>query len=186
MPASTSLFRRLAALTLIALAAAPRLAAQGDYDLPRLARWFEDEAPLYAQSSDESTATGNLRMVAYLARATFSLDSCRLRITLTDNSGVSGNTATTEVPIDAVDSAAVRLVSRPNGWRDFIYIPGRYFVVIPAREGLDWPFLRTTTRGTQRANATTVPALSPEAAAVLISAIHRAGVLCGAPTKPPS
>jgi len=169
-----------AALTLIALTAAPSLAAQADYDLPRLARWFEEEAPLYARSSDESTATGNLRMVDYRARATFALDSCRLQITLTDNSGVSGNTAMTEVPLTAVDSAKVRLITRPNGWRDFVYIPGRYFIVIPARERGDWPFRRTTSRGTQKTNATTVPATSPEAGTVLISAVQRAEALCRA------
>lgn len=186
MPALTHPFLRATLLVLLASSGATDLAAQADLDLPGLARWFESEAPLLAQSSDESTATGNLRMADLRTRATFELNECTLRVTLTDNSGVNGSTVTTEVPLTAVDSAKVRLVTRANGWRDFLYIPGRYFVVVPAREGGDWPFRTTTSRGTLKANSTTVPARNPDAGAQLMTAVHRAGVLCGALANRPS
>lgn len=168
---------------ILTLGAAPApLSAQSDFSLPELARWFEDEAPTLATSTGDPTATGNLRMVDYVARATLALEGCTLRITIKDNAGVSGFKVTTEVPLAAVNGDSVRMVSRPDGWHDFLYIPGQYFVVVPARVPGDWPFVTTTSRGSSKAYLTSVPSRSPDAGATLATAITRAAALCATKT----
>jgi len=177
--------RGLAALSVGLLSAVAPLGAQAELTLPELTRWFQDEAPTLATSTGDPTATGNLQMVDYVARATFALEGCTLRITIADNSGVSGFRVTTEVPLAAVAGDSVRVVTRPDGWHDFLYIPGQYFVVLRARTAGDWPFVTTTSRGRAKAYLTSVPARNQEAAETLTGAFARAATLCRpAPPSP--
>jgi len=160
------------------------LAAQSDTTLAGTARWLERDGTDLAVSSGDETATSNLRRVAYTASATLALHDCHLTIVVTDNSGVSGTRTTMQVPMQAVDRAGVRPVSRPEGYHDFIYIPGQYFVTVPAREPDTYPFLTTTSRGELRSYLATIPARDRDAAALIASAVQRAALLCSAPASP--
>jgi hypothetical protein len=84
-----------------------------------------------------------------------------------------------EIPMKEVDVGAVRVVSRAEGWHDFIYIPGKYFVTIPARAPESYPFRTITSRGEQRSYRATIPARDAEAGGMLLAAVLRAAELCG-------
>jgi hypothetical protein len=157
------------------------LAAQSSMTLAETARWLERDGTDLAVSSSDETATTNLRRMNLTATASLSLDKCQLTIVVTDNTGVSGTRTTMQVPLKDVDTGSVRAVSRPDGYHDFIYIPGKYFVTIPARAPDTYPFLTTTSRGELRSYLATIPARDPEAAALIASAVQHAAHLCGAP-----
>jgi hypothetical protein len=156
------------------------LAGQSSRTMAETKAWLETDAATLAISSSEMDLT-NVRMVAYTASAVFLLNDCQLSITVTDNSGVSGFQVTTLVTLKDVDAGGVRVVTRPEGYHDFVYIPGRTFVTIPARDPNAWPFRTITSRGELRAYVTTIPAKDPDAGATLAAAVEHAAVLCGAP-----
>ena len=162
------------------VAGAGSLAAQTTMTLAETARWLERDGTDLAVSSGDETATANLRRISLAASATLSLDQCRLTIVVTDNTGVSGTRTTMHVPLKDVDTGGVRAVSRPDGYHDFIYIPGKYFVTIPARAPDTYPFLTITSRGELRSYLAAVPAKDPEAAGLITSAVQHAAQLCGA------
>lgn len=164
---------------------ASTLAAQTDMTLPEAARWLETSGTDLAVSSTDETATTNLRRVSYTASATLTLDSCRLTIVVTDNSGVSGTRTEMQVPLSEVDIAALRPVSRPEGYHDFISIPGQYFVTIPARAPDTYPFLTISSRGELRSYLATIPARDAGASAQLSGVVRRAAELCGATSGGP-
>jgi len=168
---------------LVAATALPvgTLAAQSALTLAESARWLASSGTELAVSSSDEAATTNLRRVSYTASATLALADCRLTIVVTDNSGVSGTTTTMEVPLAEVALGSVRPVSRPDGYHDFLAIPGQYFVTIPARDPEAFPFRTTTGRGNQPAYLATIPARNPDAAAQLAQMVQRAASLCGAP-----
>ena len=155
-------------------------AGQSNRTLAETARWLETDGTDMATSSPELDLT-NVRLVGLTASSKLSLSDCRLVITVTDNSGVSGSRTTMRVPMKEVDVAGVRLVARAEGYHDFIYIPGRYFVTIPARAPDTYPFLTTTRQGEFPAYLATIPAKDAEAGAMLMAAVQRAAELCGAP-----
>ena len=172
----------LSTTLLLAAAVLPlgTLAAQSDVTLEETARWLASTGTELAISSSDETATTNLRRVSYTASATLALAACRLTIVVTDNSGVSGTRTTMEVPLAEVALGGVRPVSRPDGYHDFLAIPGQYFVTIPARDPEAFPFRTTTGRGNQPAYLATIPARNPDAAAQLADVVQRAASLCGA------
>jgi len=176
----------LSAGLLVAATALPvgTLAAQSALTLEESARWLASTGTELAVSSSDETATMNLRRVSYTASATLALAECRLTIVVTDNSGVSGTRTTMEVPLAEIAVDSVHPVSRPEGYHDFISIPGQYFVTIPAREPDAYPFLTATSRGERRSYLATIPARDREAAALIGGAVRRAALLCGAPTPP--
>lgn len=169
----------LAAGCLLSLGAAA-LHAQSGMTLAETTRWLERDGTEMAVSSSDETATSNVRRVTYTASATLALDSCRLTIVVTDNSGVNGSRTTMQVPMKAVDVGGVRPVSRPEGYRDFIAIPGQYFVTIPARQPDTYPFQTVTSLAELRSYLATIPAKDPDAARQLAAAVQRAARLCGA------
>lgn len=165
-------------LRLLAAAPAGTLHGQATQTLAETARWLETDGSEMATSSSDTSLT-NVRMVSLTSKAALQLAECRLTIIVTDNSGVSGTRTTMEVPMLEVDVTAVRVVARAEGWHDFIYIPGKYFVTIPARAPETYPFRTTTSRGEQRSYLATIPARDPEAGAMLMAAVLRAAELCG-------
>ena len=173
------------AACLIILAAAPAgtLHGQATATLAETAHWLETDGAEMATSSSDTSLT-NVRMVSLTSKAALQLAECRLTIIVTDNSGVSGTRTSMQVPMKDVDVTAVRVVARAEGWHDFIYIPGKYFVTIPARAPESYPFRTTTSRGEQRSYLATIPAKDPEAGAMLMAAVLRAAELCGAPAAP--
>ena len=156
------------------------LAAQSDMTLAETARWLETDGTDLAVSSSDETATTNLRRVSYTASATLKLADCRLTIVVTDNSGVSGTRTEMLVPLHEVDISALRPVSRPEGYHDFVYIPGQYFVTIPARAPDTYPFLTISSRGELRSYLATIPVRDAAASAQLSRVVRRAAELCGA------
>jgi hypothetical protein len=172
--------RSLAFLAAALLSMAGTLVAQSDMTLAETARWLERDGTDMAVSSSDETATTNLRRITYSASATLTLDKCQLTIVVTDNSGVSGTRTTMQVPMKHVDIDGVRPVSRPEGYHDFIYIPGQYFVTIPAREPDTYPFLTTSSRGELRSYLATIPVKDTGAARAITAAVQRAATLCGA------
>lgn len=158
------------------------LAAQSDMTLAETARWLERDGTDLAVSSSDETATTNLRRVTYTASATLVLDTCRLAIVVTDNAGVSGTRTEMQVPLKDVDISGVRMVSRPDGYHDFIYIPGQYFVTIPARAPDTYPFLTISSRGERRSYLATIPVKDADAGTTISAVVRRAAKLCGAAT----
>ena len=79
-----------------------------------------------------------------------------------------------------VDVAGVRVVARAEGYHDFIYIPGRYFVTIPARAPDTYPFLTITRQAELRSYLAAIPAKDAEAGSLLVAAVVRGAELCGA------
>ena len=126
---------------------------QSSLTLAETAHRLETDGTEMATSSSDTSLTG-LRMVSLTSMAALQLAECRLTSTVTDNSGVSGTRTTMQVPLKEVDAGGVRVVARPDGYRDFTYIPGKHFATIPARNA--------------------------EAAGMLMAAMLRAGELCGA------
>ena len=171
-----------AAVRLLVLAVAPpgTLHGQSTVTLAETARWLETVGAEMATSSSD-TSLANVRMVSLTSKAALQLADCRLTITVTDNSGVSGSRTTMEVPMKEVDVTTLRVVARAEGWHDFIYIPGKYFVTIPARAPDTYPFRTITSRGDQRSYLATIPARDEEAGSMLEAAVRRAAELCGAP-----
>ena len=155
------------------------LAAQSALTLEESARWLATTGTELAVSSSDETATTNLRRVSYTASATLALAECRLTIVVTDNSGVSGTRTTMEVPLAEVAVDSVHPVSRPEGYHDFVYIPGQYFVTIPARAPDTYPFLTTTSRGELRSYLATIPVRDRSAGAQVATAVRHAAELCG-------
>lgn len=173
-------WRPLAAGCLLAMTAST-LPAQSDMTLAEAARWLERDGTDLAVSSSDETATANVRRIDLTAKATLSLHECRLTIVVTDNSGVSGTRTTMQVPLTEVDVGGVRGVSRPDGYHDFIYIPGQYFVTIPARAPDTYPFLTITSRGELRSYLATIPVKDRNAGAAIAEVLRRAAQLCGGP-----
>ncbi|MEZ4412007.1 MAG: hypothetical protein R2910_03360 [Gemmatimonadales bacterium] len=173
----------LAAGGLLSMLAGPPLSAQSDMTLAEAARWLERDGTDMAVSSSDETATTNLRRVTYTASATLALDKCQLTIVVTDNSGVSGTRTTMRVPMKDVDTHGVRPVSRPEGYHDFIYIPGKFFVTIPARDPDTYPFLTMSSRGELRSYLATIPVKDAEASRSISAVVRRAAELCGAPAN---
>jgi hypothetical protein len=165
------------------LAVAP-LAAQATWTLAETERWVESVCSAMASGSTDETATANLRRITYKSSATIALHDCRLTIIVSDNSGVSGTRTTMQVPLKDVDTGGVRRVSRPEGYHDFIYIPGQYFVTIPARAPDTYPFLTISSRGELKSYLATIPAKDGAAGVMITSAVQRAAELCGAPAAP--
>ena len=165
---------------LVALMVGP-LAAQSDMTLEETARWLERDGTDLAVSSSDETAPTNVRRIDLTAKATLALHDCRLTIVVTDNSGVAGTRTTMQVPLKDVAAGGVREVSRPDGYHDFIYIPGQYFVTIPAQSPDRYPFTTTTSRGELRSYLATIPATDIDAASLIASVVQRAAQLCGAP-----
>ena len=155
------------------------LAAQSDMTLAETARWLERDGTDLAVSAGDETATSNVRRIALHASATLTLRDCTLTIVVTDNSGVSGTRTTMQVPMKAVGTDGVRPVSRPEGYHDFVYIPGQYFVTIPAREPDTYPFLTTTSRGELRSYLATIPVRDRSAGAQVAAVVRHAAELCG-------
>jgi hypothetical protein len=172
-------------LLLLAAALGPvrGVTGQSNRTLAETARWLETDGTDMATSSSDTTLT-NVRMVSLTAKASLALDACRLTITVTDNSGVSGSRTTMQVPLKEVDPGGVRVVARAEGYHDFIYIPGKYFVTIPARAPDTYPFLTTTRQGELRSYLATIPAKDAEAGSMLLAAVLRAVELCGAQAPP--
>jgi len=173
-------WRSLAGGCLLSMMAGP-LAAQSDMTLAETARWLERDGTDLAVSSGDETATSNVRRIALHASATLALRDCTLTIVVTDNSGVSGTRTTMQVPMKAVDADGVRPVSRPEGYHDFIYIPGQYFVTIPARDPDTYPFLTISSRGELRSYLATIPVKDAEASQSVSAVVRRAAELCGSP-----
>lgn len=173
------LLLRALLLTLF-LSPASTLAAQSEMTLPEAARWLETTGTDLAISSTDKTATTNLRRVSYTASATLKLNDCRLSIVVTDNSGVSGTRTEMQVPLHEVDIAGLRPVSRPEGYHDFIYIPGQYFVTLPARAPDTYPFLTISSRGELRSYLATIPVRDASAGNEMAAVLRRAARRCGA------
>ena len=173
----------LAAGCLLSLTAGT-LPAQSDMTLAEAARWLERDGTDMAVSSSDETATSNLRRVTYTASATLALNKCQLTIVVTDNSGVSGTRTTMQVPMQEVDADGVRPVSRPEGYHDFIAIPGQYFVTIPARAPDTYPFRTITSRGELRSYLATIPVRDRSAGTQVAAVLQRAARLCAAPGSP--
>lgn len=169
------------AVCLLLLAAAPTgtLHGQATLTLAETARWLETDGTEMATSSSDTSLT-NVRMVSLTSKAALQLAECRLTIIVTDNSGVSGTRTTMQVPMKEIDVTAVRVVARAEGWHDFIYIPGKYFVTLPARAPERYPFRTITSRGEQRSFLATIPARDEAAGSMLVAAVLRAAELCGA------
>jgi hypothetical protein len=146
--------------------------------------WLESDGTSLAISSSDTSLT-NVRMISYTTSAVLTLDDCRLTISMTDNSGVSGSRTTMVVPLKEVNTGGVGVVARPEGYHDFIYVLGKYFVTIPARAPDSYPFLNISGRGELRSSLATIPARDTEAGSLLASAVRRAAELCGAPAPPP-
>jgi hypothetical protein len=176
-------WRPLAVGCLLALTAGT-LSAQADMTLTEAARWLERDGTDLAVSSGDETATSNLRRVAYTASATLALDKCQLTIVVTDNSGVSGTRTEMRVPLKQVNADSVRAVSRPEGYHDFIAIPGQYFVTIPARAPDTYPFRTITSRGELRSYLATIPVRDRSAGTQVAAVLQRAARLCAAPGSP--
>jgi hypothetical protein len=172
--------RTLLTLVAVVLGSASKASGQSNRTLAETARWLETDGTDMATSSPELDLT-NVRLVGLTATSKLSLSDCRLVITVTDNSGVSGSRTTMQVPLKEADVAGVRVVARAEGYHDFIYIPGRYFVTIPARAPDTYPFLTITRQGEFRAYLATIPARDAEAGSLLMAAVQRAAELCGAP-----
>ena len=173
------LLRSILLLAAAVLGPARTAHGQSNLTLAETARWLETDGTEMATSSSDTSLT-NVRMVSLTSKAALQLAECRLTITVTDNSGVSGTRTVMEVPLKEVDVTGVRVVSRAEGWHDFIYIPGKYFVTIPARAPENYPFRTITSRGEQRSYLATIPARDPEAGAMLVAAVLRAAELCSA------
>ncbi len=175
--------RRVLAAAVVLSVSAGALAAQSDdMTLAETARWLERDGADLAVSSGDETATTNLRRVSYTASATLALRDCRLTIVVTDNSGVSGTRTEMQVPLKDVDIGGVRMVSRPEGYHDFIYIPGQYFVTIPARAPDTYPFLTISSRGELRSYLATIPVKDADAGRTIGGVVRHAAGLCGAPS----
>ncbi len=172
--------RTVLPLVALVFGSANALLGQSDWTLAETKRWLETDGTDMAISSSDTSLT-NVRMVDLTAKAVLALDDCRLTIAVTDNSGVSGSRTTLQVPLKEVDVGGVRVVARATGYRDFIYIPGKYFVTIPARAPDSYPFRTITRQGELRSYLATIPAKDPEAGAMLMAAVLRAAGLCGAP-----
>lgn len=157
-----------------------RLAAQSEMTMAETARWLETEGTDIATGTTDQTATTNRRMITYKSSAVLTLHDCRLTIVVSDNSGVNGTQTTLQVPLKEVDLGGVRPVSRPDGYHDFIYIPGQYFVTIPARNIESYPFMTISSRGELRSYLATIPAKDADASRMLTAAVQRAAQLCGA------
>ncbi len=171
----------LPVLAALVLCSAGTLAGQSDLSLPEAGRWLETTGTDLAESSTDQASTTNRRMVTYTASATIALRDCRLTIVVTDNSGVSGTRTEMQVPLKAVDTGGVRLVSRPEGYHDFIYIPGQYFVTIPARASDTYPFMTISSRGELRSYLATIPVKDPDAGRTIAQVVRQVAELCGAP-----
>ena len=175
--------RTLFVLVAVMFGSARAAVSQSGWTLAETARWLETDGTEMAISSSDTSLT-NVRRVSLTSKAVLLLADCRLTITVTDNSGVSGTRTTMQVPMRDVDAGAVRLVSRAEGWHDFIYIPGKYFVTIPARAPDSYPFLTITSRAEVRSYLATIPARDTEAGDLLVGAVRRAAELCTVPAPP--
>lgn len=167
------------------LGAPTTLHAQDTRTLPEVARWLETDGTDMAISSSDTTPL-NVRMVSLTSKATLRLEECRLTITATDNSGVSGMRTTFLVPMAEVDTAALTTVARPTGYHDFIYLPGKFFIIVMARAPETFPFRTITARADVKSYAATIPVKDMEAAALVSAALRRAAALCAttAPRSP--
>lgn len=160
------------------------LRAQDTRTLAEVTRWLETDGTDMAVSSSDTTPL-NVRMVSLTSRARLTVEECRLTIVVTDNSGVSGMRTTMVVPLATVDTAAITTVARPTGYHDFIYIPGKYFLVITAQDPATYPFrTTTTTRPESKSYLATIPVKNTEAADLVSAAIRRASALCSSRPNP--